>query len=275
MIDKNIIKNLEKKSKELRKLIVETAGLAPAAHVPSALSAADLVAALYFHIMEYDPQNPKWEGRDRFILSAGHKALVQYVALTLKGVISKEKLDTFECHNSSLGGHPCHKTCEGVEVSTGSLGHGLSIASGMAYAAKSENKNYRIFVILGDGECNEGSVWEAAMSASLFKQDNIVAIVDYNKNSVAYPISMPMEPFIDKWKSFGWACTEIDGHNMEQIVTTLEKVPFEKGKPSAIVANTIKGKGVPFAENNPKWHSSNWNKEIIQKALQEIETTYQ
>lgn len=267
------IQRLKRKSKEMRKLIVETAGKAASAHVPSAFSATEMVTALYFHILKYDPKNLKWPDRDRFLLSAGHKCLVQYAALTLVGVISEETMCTFDCYESCLGGHPIYGKCPGIEASTGALGHGLGIGAGMAYAGKFDKKNYRVFVLLGDGECHEGSVWEAAMFGSKYGLDNLVAIVDYNKNSATFPIemAMPVEPFADKWRSFGWSCKEIDGHNLGEVVSALEGIPFEKGKPSAILANTVKGKGVSFIINNPMWHFAPWKPEDVEKALKEIE----
>jgi len=224
--------------------------------------------------MKYDPGNPQWPDRDRFILSAGHKCLVQYVALSMVGVNPMELLDTFDCYESCLGGHPIYEKCPGIEASTGALGHGLGIACGMAYAGKNDKKDYRVFTILGDGECHEGSVWEAAAVGSKYQLDNLVAIVDYNKNSGIYPIeaSMPVEPFAAKWKDFGWGCVEIDGHNMEEVVSTLEKVPFERGKPSAILAHTVKGHPISFIINQPGWHFAHWSQEDVAKALQEIES---
>ena len=269
-----LIKRLKQQSKEMRKIIVITAGRAPgAAHVPSALSATELVTALYLHSLKYDSKNPKWEDRDRFILSAGHKSLVQYAALAMKGVLHMDTLDTYCRYESCLVGHPVFEICPGIEASTGSLGHGLGIGCGMALVGKYDKKDYRVFVLLGDGECHEGTIWEAAAFGFKYKLDNLVAIVDYNKNTVTYPIEdiMPVEPFADKWRAFGWACKEIDGHNMGKVVAAFDKIPFEKGKPTAILAHTIKGKGASFTVNQAIWHSNKWSKEDVEKALDEIE----
>ncbi len=270
---KELIQSLKQKAKQMRKLIVETAGRAGSAHVPSAFSATEMVTALYFNIMKYDASNPLWEDRDRFILSAGHKCLVQYAALTLAGVMTHEDICTFDCYESFLGGHPIYGKCPGIEASTGALGHGLNIGAGMAYAGKFDKKDYRVFVILGDGECHEGTIWEAAMAGSKYELDNLIAIVDYNKMSATFPLeaAMPVEPFADKWRSFGWSCQEINGNDMEEVVSALQALPFEQGKPSAILSHTVKGHGVSFIVNQPMWHYAKWNPEDINKALAEIE----
>jgi transketolase len=268
-----LIKRLKEQAKEMRKLIIKTSEKAGQGHVAPAFSTVEITTALYFHFMKFDPKNPTWEDRDRFILSAGHKCLLQYVALAMLGTYPMEMLDTFDQLDSCLGGHPIYEKLPGIEASTGSLGHGLPIALGMAIAGKRDKKDSRVFAILGDGECDEGSIWEAAMAAPKFKLDNLVAIVDYNKLSVDGPVSevMPLEPFADKWKSFGWGCKEIDGHSFEEILDTLESIPFEKGKPSAIIANTVKGKGVSFIENKLAWHMRAPTEEEAEAALKEIE----
>lgn len=268
-----LIKRLKETAKKMRKMIVKTALNAGQGHIAPALSASDFTAALYFHIMKIDPGDQKCENRDRFILSAGHKCLVQYAALALLGFFPKEDLNDFDRMGSYLGGHPIYNACPGIEASTGSLGHGLSIGIGMAIAGKRDNKDHRIFVIMGDGECNEGANWEAAMAASKFKLDNLIAIVDYNKLSIDGFISnvMPLEPLYDKWVSFGWACREINGNNMEEIVDALEKVPFEKDKPSVIIAHTTKGKGVSFMEGKAEWHGKTITSEEAERAVKEIE----
>ena len=268
-----LIENLKEQAKEMRKLIIRTSERAKQGHVAPAFSSVDFTTALYFHIMNLDPKNPKADDRDRFLLSAGHKCLVQYTSLAMKGVIPKDLLNTFDQLDSKLGGHPIYAKIPGVEASTGSLGHGLPVGVGMAIAGKLDNKDYRVFVIIGDGECAEGSIWEGAMAASKYKLDNLIAIIDYNKLSVMGRTSevMPLEPLGDKWRSFGWSCREIDGHNMEQVVDTLEAVPFEKGKPSMIIANTVKGKGVSFIENSTAWHMRAPNKEEADAAIEEIE----
>jgi len=268
-----LIQRLKKTAKEMRKIIIKTSENAAQGHVAPAFSAIETGVALYFHIMKLDPKNPKWEDRDRFLLSAGHKCLIPYVALAMLDFYPMKVLDTFDQFGSTLGGHPIYEKCPGVDASTGSLGHGLPLGVGMAIAGKRDKKDYRVFVMMGDGECDEGTVWEGAMAASKYKLDNLVGIVDYNKLSVDGLISevMPLEPFADKWRSFGWECEEIDGHNMEEVVSTLEQVPFKKGKPSMILAHTIKGKGVSFITNKLEWHMRAPTKEEATAALKEIE----
>ncbi len=266
-----LIKELISKSKEMRLNILDIAGKCENTHVPSAMSCCDIVTALYFHFMNYDPENILDEDRDRFILSAGHKSMVQYSALNMLGVIPDEMIDTIERYDSPLAGHPIYKKCPGVEASTGSLGHGLSIAAGMAEAAKMDGKDYKVYCMVGDGESNEGSIWEAAMSAAKYRLDNLVMILDSNKMSATYPISMSMPDYKAALESFGFACREIDGNNMEEVVGALETLPYEKGKPSAIIANTIKGYGIPFAINTSKWHAAYWSPESVAEAKKCIE----
>lgn len=263
-----MITELEAKALELRKKILDIAGKSVAAHVPSAFSCADIVTALYFHTLKLDPSNPRWPDRDRFLLSAGHKCLVQYCALNMKGILSQEDLETFEMYKSKLPGHPVYGKCPGVEASTGSLGHGFPMATGMAIAGKADKKDYRVFAILGDGECHEGSIWEAAMSSAKHKLDNLVAIVDNNNMSTTYPISvsMPLGDIKAKWESFGFAVRVINGNSMSEIVEALDALPFEKDKPNAIIANTEKGHGVPFMTNVMKMHATHWTPELVEKA---------
>ncbi len=269
----NDINELNIVAKEVRKRILKTAPLGFGAHVPSALSSADLVTALYFHTMNYDPSNTKWAERDRFILSAGHKCLVQYAALNLLGIISDEELLTWESFKSNLAGHPCYGKCPGVEASTGSLGHGFAISNGIALAAKIDGLSSRVFTILGDGELAEGSNWEAAMFASKYKLDNLVAIADCNNMSTVYPLSdsMPLLDLKAKFESFGFAVREINGNCMDEVVAALDAVPFVKGKPSAIVANCTKGCSVSSICNKPQYHAAMWNAEMVQNALCELE----
>ena len=268
-----LLKRLKAQSKEMRKLILKTSYNAGQGHVAPAYSAVEMTSALYFHAMKFDPKKPDWVDRDRLIFSAGHKCLNQYVALAMMGAIPMSLLDTFDQLDSCLGGHPIYGKCAGVDASTGSLGHGLPIGCGMAIAAKNDKKDYRVYVIMGDGETHEGSVWEGALSANKFKLDNLVAIIDYNKQTVDGPIDkvMPIEPFADKWRAFNFATKEIDGHNLEEVVSTLERLPFEKGKPNCIIAHTTKGKGVSFMTNNPAWHMKAPNKQEFEAAMKEIE----
>ena len=266
-----LIKELTSKSKEMRLKILDIAGKCDNTHVPSAMSCCDIVTALYFHYMNYDPSNTLAEDRDRFILSAGHKSMVQYAALNMLGVIPDEMIDTIEKYDSPLAGHPVYKKCPGIEASTGSLGHGLSIAAGMAQAAKMDGKDYKVYVVVGDGESNEGSIWEAAMSAAKYQLDNLVLILDSNKMSATYPISMPMTDYKAALESFGFACKEINGNNMAEVVDALEAIPYTEGKPNAIIANTIKGYGIPFATNTSKWHAAFWSQEKVEEAKKCIE----
>lgn len=269
----NDVNELKALAKKMRQIILKTAPLGYGAHVPSALSAADLVTALYFHTMNFDPKDLKAPTRDRFLLSAGHKCLVQYAALNMLGVISDEKLQTWEKYMSDLAGHPCYGKCPGVEASTGSLGHGFAMANGMALAARMDGTGSRVFTILGDGELAEGSNWEAAMFAAKYGLDNLVAIADYNNMSTVYPLSdsMPLLDLKAKFEAFGFAVKEIQGNSMEEIAAALDEVPFEKGKPNAIVAHTTKGCGVPSVSNNPKYHATMWSEELVAQSLKELD----
>ena len=269
----NNVQELKAKAKQMRQIILKTSPLGYGAHVPSALSATDLVAALYFHTMNFDPQNLKMANRDRFLLSAGHKCLVQYAALNLLGILSDEELKTWEGFQSNLAGHPCYGKCPGVEASTGSLGHGFAMANGMALAAKMDNTGSRVFTILGDGELAEGSNWEAAMFASKYQLDNLVAIADCNNMSTVNPLdeSMPLLDLKAKFQAFGFAVKEINGNKMEEIVEALDALPFEKGKPNAIVAHCVKGCGVPSIINKPKFHATMWNDQMVADALKALD----
>ena len=225
-------------------------------HSAPALSMADIVAALYFGVMKVDPKNPKNPERDRFFLSKGHACTALYAALAERGFFPKETLQQYYAFDSKLGGHPV-KGLPGVELATGSLGHGLPIACGSAYAGKMDKKDYRVFTLLGDGELNEGSVWEAVMAAAQFKLDNLAAVIDRNFLSSDGPTEemMALEPLADKWRSFGWAVAEVDGHDPGAMVEVMSGLPFSKDKPSVVIAKTVKGKGVDFMENVRWWHN--------------------
>ena len=225
-------------------------------HPGGAFSCIDFLVALYFNYLRIDPENPKFVARDRFILSKGHSSVALYSVLHLKGFFDRNVLLSFRQDNSLLGGHPDMHKVPGIEMSTGSLGHGLSVGIGCALAAKMDKKNYRTVVMMGDGETQEGSVWEAAMSASHYKLDNLIGIVDRNKIQIDGFTEdvMGLEPYCKKWEAFGWAVREINGHDMAQIIDTLNSVPFQKKKPSLIISHTVKGKGISFMENNPEWH---------------------
>lgn len=247
---------LDKRSIELRKEVLKIIDSSRRGHIGSAFSIIEIMRVLYDDIMKYDPENPLWEERDRFILSKGHGCLAMYVLLADKGFFPKEELRKFCSKESILGGHPEWGKIPGVEVSTGSLGHGLSIGTGFALFGKMKNTDFITYVLLGDGECNEGSIWEAAMSAAQHRLDNLVILVDYNKmqSYSATAEIIDMEPFVDKWRSFRCAVREVDGHNIASIREIIEKVPFEQGRPSVIICHTIKGRGIPFIENNASWH---------------------
>jgi transketolase len=225
-------------------------------HIGAALSMADLVAVLYGETLRIDPANPKWPERDRFILSKGHAGAGVYAALAERGFFPVEKLDTHYQDGSDLSGHVSHKRVPGVEFSTGSLGHGLSVGTGMAYGAKLDDRAYRVFVLLSDGECDEGSNWEAILFAGHHGLDNLVAIIDYNKIQSLAPVesTLRLEPFADKWRSFGWDVTEVDGHDHVEIRSALAAKSAPTGKPLCVLAHTTKGKGVSFMENTVLWH---------------------
>ena len=271
-ISKSMIDSLEDKAKEMRREMVKMVQNAGSGHLSPALSCADLVTALYFRVLRINPQNPKDEDRDRFLLSAGHKCLSLYVALAMAGYFPREALTTFLQFDSMLGGHPDSSKIPGVEISTGALGHGLPIGVGVALGGKLLKKEYKTYVLLGDGEVSEGSNWEAASAAIHFKLDNLIGIIDRNGLCADGSISevMNVEPLVDKWSAFGWEVREIDGHNVEQIVGVLESVPMKKDKPTMIIANTIKGKGVSFMENRYEWHNKVPTPEQFEIAFKEL-----
>ena len=258
------------RSKDLRRTIIETLAAGRRGHVGAAFSLVEILRVLYDDILRYDPKNPKWEQRDRFILSKGHGCLALYVLLAEKGFFPRSELQKFCKSDGILGGHPEYGKVPGIEASTGSLGHGLPIGVGFALNAKYEKAGHRIFVIIGDGESNEGSVWEAAMSAGKHHLSNLTVLVDYNKQQ-SYDTTAAvqnMEPFAAKWQAFGWATTEVDGHNIAELKSVLSALPLEPDKPSAIICHTVKGKGVGFVENNLNWHhKSNVTDEEIKSLL--------
>jgi len=249
------IESYKRLARLIRGYAVKMTNLEHSGHVGSSLSMAELVAVLYEGILRVDPKNPDWPDRDRFILSKGHAAAGVYAALTEKGFFPKEWVDTYYRDDGKLCGHISHHV-PGVEFSTGSLGHGLPVAAGMALVAKREKKKHRIFVLMSDGDCNEGSTWEAVMFAAQHHFDNLTAIVDANKVQALGKVRdvIDMEPFAAKLGAFGWAVREIDGHDVKQIEETLQAVPFEKGKPSFVIARTVKGRGVKFLENTVASH---------------------
>ncbi len=265
------IKELKHIAKQARKLMVETLICAGCGHPGGAFSSIDLMTALYFDIMKIDPHNPQWDERDRFILSKGHSSIGLYTILHLRGFMDKETLLTFRQDNSLLCGHPDMHKIAGVEMSTGSLGHGLSVGAGLAMVGKMDKKNYRVFVLMGDGETQEGSVWEAALFAAHHKLDNLVGIVDRNMLQIdgCTEDILALEPYRAKWETFGWHVEEIDGHNFKQIKETLERCPVSASRPTLILANTVKGKGISFMERNPAWHGGGLKGDQAEIALQE------
>ena len=249
---------LDARSRELRASIVKTMVSSRRGHVGSAFSLVEILRVLYDDVLRYDAKNPTWAERDRFILSKGQGCLALYALLADKGFFPKSELDKFCLSDGMLGGHPEHKI-PGVEVSTGSLGHGLSIGIGFAINARYEKSDHRTFVVIGDGESNEGSIWEAALCAGKHGLENLTVIVDYNKQQ-SYDSTFEvqdLEPIADKWLAFGFGTEEIDGHEVSQLQSTFARLPFKPNKPNAIICHTIKGKGVPFTEGNLEWHHKN------------------
>lgn len=259
----------------IRRHGIEMTHRSNSSHIGSILSIADIIAVLYSDIMIYDSNNPKLDIRDRLILSKGHAGAAIYAALAETGYFSIDVLKTHCSNGSILSGHVSHKDVLGVELSTGSLGHGLSVGAGMALAAQKDNKKHRVYVILGDGECNEGSIWEAALFSSQYDLTNLIVIVDYNKmQGLGYCNDViSLNSLYDKWKSFGWNVMEIDGHNHEQLKVSLNINPLESFKPTVIIANTIKGKGVSFMEDNIMWHYKSPQGEDYESSLKELEVS--
>ncbi len=266
------VPELTQKARKIRRDILTMIYEAQAGHPGGSLSAADIVTALYFRIMRIDPQNPEWEDRDRFILSKGHACPVLYSALANRGYMPHEVIHTLRKLGSPLQGHADMRKAAGVDITTGSLGQGLSDGLGMALGARVLGKDFRVYVLLGDGEMQEGQVWEAVMAAANWNVDHLTAIVDRNRlqNDGVVADIMRVEPLTKKWESFGWQVVEIDGHNMAEIVAALERVPQTVGKPTVIIANTVKGKGVSFMENVPGWHGKAPNREQYLQAMQEL-----
>ncbi len=248
--------SLKQIANQIRYKVVEMSKIGKAPHLGSSLSCVDLVVAAYYSFLQIDPQQPSHRLRDRFILSKGHAISTLYAVLAKKDFFSIELLKTFNQDGGCLPEHPTPHCVPGVEVATGSLGHGLSVGIGQAIAGRILNESYRIMVLLSDGECNEGSVWEAALFAPARKLDNVIAIVDFNKWQATGRSQeiMQLSPLKDKWAAFGWQTYEIDGNNFEQILEVFSKIPEIPGKPTAIIAHTIKGKGVSFMEDDNNWH---------------------
>lgn len=256
----------------IRKHAVRMTNLGGSSHVGSVLSMADIVAVLYGGVLRVDPANPNRPDRDRFVLSKGHAGAGVYAALAESGFFSTDLLEKHCSDGSVLSGHVSHRGVPGVELSTGSLGHGLSVGAGMAYGAKLDGRSNRAFVLLSDGECDEGSTWEAALFSSHHKLDNLVAIIDYNKIQSLAPVAetLTLEPFADKWKAFGWAVTEVDGHDHNSLYASLSTVPRNAAKPTCVIAHTTKGKGVSFMERSVLWHYRTPRGSEYDEALNEL-----
>ena len=265
---------LREKAKELRKMLLTMIYKAQSGHPGGSLSATDIVASLYFHTLRVDPKNPKWEDRDRFVLSKGHVCPVLYSALIMRGFISEDTIGTLRKQGSILQGHPDMKRCPGIEISTGSLGQGISCAVATATAGKMDEKEYRVYTLLGDGECDEGQVWEAAQAANKYQLDNLTVIIDNNglQNDGFAKDIMPTLDLRAKFEAFGFQAVRIDGHNVDEITAALDFMKTQKnGKPKCIVCNTVKGKGVSFMENVAIWHGLAPNDEQYAQAMEDVE----
>ena len=265
-------RELEKISKEVRRGIIEEVYRAESGHPGGSLSIADILTVLYFNVLNIDSTNSKWEDRDRFVLSKGHCSPALYSILANRGYFDKELLATFRNIESNLQGHPDMNKVPGVDMTTGSLGQGLSVANGMALAGKLNNKQYRVYCLLGDGEIEEGQVWEAAMTANKYKLDNLCVIVDNNNLQIDGTIEEVMSsyPIDEKFKSFGFQIINIDGHNIQEIIDAFDVARNVKGKPTCIIAKTIKGKGVSFMENKAEWHGKAPTEDQYNLAMKEL-----
>lgn len=264
-------------AKKLRRHVITMIGKAGSGHPGGSLSAVEIVTALYFKVLRHSPANPRWEDRDRFILSKGHAAPLLYAALAESGYLHVDELPSLRTMGSCLQGHCDVTTTPGVEMSSGSLGQGLSFGIGVALAGHLDGRGYRVYVLLGDGECDEGQVWEAAMAAAHFrpsdtKLDNLVAIIDHNKQQIDgwnYEV-MNLEPLAEKWKAFGWHTIEADGHDLSQLISAFNEAKQVKGKPTVIIAHTTKGKAVSFMENNPDFHGKALTADEVDRALEDL-----
>jgi len=266
------IKKLESIAQEIRRLIVQMLAKAGSGHPGGSLSSTDLVTCLYFSVLRHDPKNPQWPDRDRFHMSKGHCCPLWYAVLARSGYFPIEKLWTLRSLGSMLQGHPDRRAI-GVDAASGSLGQGLSVSLGMALAGKLDKKDYRVYCLMGDGEIQEGNIWEAAMAASHYKCDNICGLLDYNHYQIDGKTDevMSLEPLVNKWLAFGWHAIEIDGHNLKEILQAYETAREIKNKPTIIIAHTIKGKGVSFMENVVDFHGRSPTKDEETKALKELE----
>ena len=257
----------------IRRQVVEMSHKAGTPHLGSSLSCVDILTAAYWSVLNVDPSDPHRADRDRFILSKGHAALALYVTLARRGFFDQETLATYNCDGGVLAEHPGPGCVPGIEAATGSLGHGLSLGLGMALAGKIQERSFRVFVLMSDGECNEGSVWEAAMFAPVRRLDNVCAIIDYNKWQATGRSNetLALAPLREKWEAFGWETCEIDGHDLDALVATMAWGPSGSGRPRAIIAHTVKGRGVSFMEDDNNWHYRIPTADEVLKAAQELE----
>ncbi|MGI6037207.1 MAG: transketolase [Limnochordia bacterium] len=271
-VSQDLIQKLQEQARLLRCDVLEMVYRAQSGHLGGSFSAADIVSALFFHHMKIDPQNPQWADRDRFIPSKGHAAPILYAALAHKGYFPREDLWNLRQIGSHLQGHPDMNKTPGVDMTSGSLGQGFSTGLGMALAAQLNNQDYHVYALLGDGELNEGEIWETAMAAPRFKAYNLIAIVDYNKVQLDGTLEeiMPVDPLKEKWEAFNWHVIEIDGHDMGQIVAALEEAVALKDRCVCIIANTVKGKGVSFMEGRHEWHGAPPNEEQYKQGMEEL-----
>ncbi len=266
------ILELEGIARSLRKRVLQMVYTAQSGHLGGSFSAIEILTALYFSEMRIDPKDPAWPGRDRLVPSKGHCAPAIYAALALRGVIAPEALDELRQTGCILQGHPCMKTVPGIDISTGSLGHGLSVGLGMALGARLRKQDFHVYVLLGDGELDEGQNWEAAMAAAKFRVSNLTAIVDRNRvqlDGFTEDI-MPLEPLVDKWKAFNWTCLEVDGHDIGALIRTLRRAREGTDGPVVVIAQTTKGKGVSFMEDSHLWHGKPPSREEYERALAEL-----
>lgn len=262
----------EEMAKAIRRHVVRMTHLGKSSHVGSALSIADILAVLYGDTMRLEPREPDWEGRDRFILSKGHAGAGVYAALAERGFIPREQLDTHYQNGSKLSGHVSHKGVPGVELSTGSLGHGLSVGAGMALAARKAGRSNRVFVLLSDGECDEGSNWEAIMFAAHHRLSNLVVAIDYNKiqSLASVESTLALEPFADKWRAFNWQVVEVQGHDHKELQAAFNVAPNSLERPTVVICHTTKGKGISFMENQVLWHYRTPQGEEYEAAVAEL-----
>ncbi|NLO34965.1 MAG: transketolase [Clostridiaceae bacterium] len=273
MLDSNQQARIEDLAWKIRYHIIEMTGVGKAGHIGGSCSAADIVAALYGWKMKHDPQNPHWPERDRFVMSKGHAALAQYAALAACGYFPEAELRHVKKLNGMLQGHPDLRRTPGIEANSGSLGQGLSIGVGMALGLRLDHLESKVFVMLGDGELAEGQVWEAAMAAANFKLDNLVGLLDCNRIQATGEIAQRFNtyPFTEKWQAFGWQVIEIDGHDVAAVCAALEQADQVSGRPTMIVAHTVKGKGIPFAENTAAYHNGILTEDLYRQALVDLE----